>query len=99
MELSIRDGQGAGVNLTKKWEKEKENSERLQEDLDAVKADRDKKVFDFQTKLEKERETFNVRKREVEKRAQDTENKQTTLMLTHESEKAQLEQRITDMKH
>lgn len=56
-------------------------------------------MFDFQTKLEKERETFNVRKREVEKRAQDAENKQTTLMLTHESEKAQLEQRITDMKH
>lgn len=64
-----------------------------------MKADRDKKVFDFQTKLEKERETFNQRKREVEKRAQDAENKQTTLMLTHESEKAQLEQRITDMKH
>ena len=69
LELSIRDGQGAGVNLTKKWEKEKENAERLQEELDAVKADRDKKIFDFQTKLEKERENFNQRKREVEKRA------------------------------
>ena len=57
------------MNLTKKYEKEKENAERLQEELDAVKADRDKKIFDFQTKLEKERETFNQRKREVEKRA------------------------------
>ena len=55
--------------MTKKWEKEKESVERLQEELDAVKADRDKKIFDFQTKLEKERETFNNRKKDVEKRA------------------------------
>ena len=47
LELAIRDQQGAGANLTKKWEKERENGERLQEELDAVKADRDKKVFDF----------------------------------------------------
>lgn len=47
LELAIRDSQGSGATLTKKWEKEKENTERLQEELDAVKADRDKKVSDF----------------------------------------------------
>ena len=63
------------TNLTKRYEKEKELNERLAEELETVKAERDGKVLEFQTKLDKERENFNARKREIENRAARAESK------------------------
>ena len=99
MELVIRDQSSESSNLSKRYEKEREQNDRLQEENEAIKAEKDRKIFEYQTKLERERENFNTRKREVEKRAQDAESKQTSLILQHESEKAQWDQRTTDMKH
>ena len=85
--------------LTKRYEKEKELNERLAEELEAVKAERDRKVTDYQTKLDKERETFNARKREIENRAARAESKQTQLLLSHEGEKATWDIKVSELKH
>lgn len=49
--------------------------------------------------MEKERETFNTRKREVEQKASKTESKQTELLLNHERERAKWDQQMTDLVH
>ena len=71
----IRDQSSESSNLSKRYEKEREQNDRLQEENEAIKAEKDRKIFEYQTKLERERENFNTRKREVEKRAQDAESK------------------------
>ena len=74
-------------------------SERLQEELDLVKQERDKKLGEYQAKLEKDRENFNTRKRELELKSSRIESKQTELLLSHERDRAQWEQRQTDLIH
>ena len=69
LELVIRDQSSESSNLSKRYEKEREQNDRLQEENEAIKAEKDRKIFEYQTKLERERENFNTRKREVEKRA------------------------------
>lgn len=56
-------------------------------------------MLDLQAKLDKERENFNTRKREVEQRAAKAETKQTQLMLGHEAEKATWDTKMTEFKH
>lgn len=56
-------------------------------------------MMDLQAKMDKERENYNLRKREVENRAARAESKQTQLMLSHESEKATWDTKMTEMKH
>lgn len=99
LELQSRDQLGESSNLNKRYEKEKELNERLGEELDLVKQEKEKKVLDLQAKLDKERENFNNRKREVEQRAARAETKQTQLMLGHEAEKATWDTKMTEFKH
>ena len=70
-----------------------ELAERLQDELDLVKQERDKKLSEYQGKLEKDRENFNARKRELELKSSRIESKQTELLLSHERDRAQWEQR------
>ena len=77
LELQSRDQMGEASNLSKRYEKERELNERLGEELDILKQEKERKVIELQTKLEKERESFNTRKREVEQRAARAETKQT----------------------
>lgn len=56
-------------------------------------------MLDLQAKLDKERENFNTRKREVEQRAAKAETKQTQIMLSHEAEKATWDTKQTELKH
>ena len=66
LELQSRDQMGEASNLNKRYEKEKELNERLGEELELIKQEKERKVLDLQGKLDKERENFNNRKREVE---------------------------------
>ena len=91
MELSSRDTISEVANLGKKLDKQVELSERLQEELDLVKQERDKKLSEYQAKLEKDRENFNTRKRELELKSSRIESKQTELLLSHERDRAQWE--------
>lgn len=77
LELQSRDQMGESSNLNKRYEKERELNERVQEELELLKQEKERKVLDLQAKLDKERENFNTRKREVEQRAARAETKQT----------------------
>ena len=66
LELQSRDQLGEASNLNKRYEKERELNERLSEELELVKQEKERKVIDLQGKLDKERDNFNNRKREVE---------------------------------
>ena len=68
---------GESSNLNKRYEKERELNERLTEELELLKHVKERKVLDLQSKLDKERENFNTKKREVELRASKAETKQT----------------------
>ena len=68
---------GEPSNLNKRYEKERELNERLTEELELLKHEKERKVLDLQSKLDKERENFNTKKREVELRASKAETKQT----------------------
>lgn len=68
---------GEASNLNKRYEKERELNERLSEELEIVKSEKERKIMDLQSKLDKERENFNNRKRDVEQRAARAETKQT----------------------
>ena len=61
--------------MNKRYEKERELNERLGEELDLLKQEKERKVLDLQAKLDKERENFNTRKRDVEQRAARAETK------------------------
>ena len=77
LELQSRDQLGEASNMNKRYEKERELNERLSEELELLKQEKERKVLDLQSKLDKERENFNNRKREVEQRAARAETKQT----------------------
>lgn len=66
LELANRDQQQDLGNLAKKNEKMKDQLERLQDELDGLKRERDAKVSEYQQRLEKEREVFNQKKRELD---------------------------------
>ena len=59
LELQTRDQGAEFNNLSKKHDKSQELNQRIQEELDLVKEEREKKIREYQNKLEKERETFN----------------------------------------
>ena len=61
--------------MNKRYEKERELNERLSEELELLKQEKERKVLDLQGKLDKERENFNTRKRDVEQRAARAETK------------------------
>jgi len=61
--------------MNKRYEKERELNERLSEELEILKQEKERKVLDLQGKLDKERENFNTRKRDVEQRAARAETK------------------------
>ena len=47
LELVIRDQSSESSNLSKRYEKEREQNERLQEELEALKAEKDRKIFEY----------------------------------------------------
>jgi len=47
LELVIRDQSSESSNLSKRYEKEREQNERLAEELEAVKAEKDRKIFEY----------------------------------------------------
>jgi hypothetical protein len=49
-------------------------------------------MSELQQKIEKEREVFNQKKRELEQKSSKTESKQTELLLNHERERAKWDQ-------
>ena len=99
LELASRDQQQDLGNLAKKNDKMKDQLERLQDELDGLKRERDAKVAEYQQRLEKEREVFSQKKRELDQRSSKIESNQTAQLLKHEGERAKWDQQLTDTMH
>lgn len=74
--------------MEKKVEKLLEEKDRLQSEMEDIKNERDKKIIEYQSMLDKERENYKLKLRETEGKGTKVEAKQTELILNHEKEKA-----------
>ena len=95
LELSNRSKQSEQGSLEKKLEKSLESEHRLGEELDQVKTERDNKIIEYQKMLEKERETYKQKLRDVEGKGTSATAKQTELILNFEKERAKWEHEKT----
>lgn len=78
-------------SLEKKLEKALENEQRLIDELDQVKNDRDNKILEYQRMLDKERENYKQKHRDLEGKGTSVQAKQTELLLNFEKERAKWE--------
>lgn len=74
--------------IEKKITEMAENEKRLQTELEAVKADRDAKAFEYSKGFDKERETLKSKMSDLEQKFRESESKRSTLVLEHEKQKA-----------
>ena len=65
-----------------------ENEKRLQQDIDAIKNERDQRSMEYQQNLDREREILKVRINEIEDKYRESERKRSTLIFEHEKERA-----------
>lgn len=91
VELANRSKQTEQGALEKKLEKLLENEHRLSEELDQVKSDRDNKIIEYQRMLDKERENYKQKMRDIEGKGTNATAKQTELLLNFEKERAKWE--------
>lgn len=74
-------------SLEKKLEKALENEVRLNEELDQIKSERDSKILEYQKMLDKERENYKQKLKELEGKGTSVHAKQTELLLNFENER------------
>jgi hypothetical protein len=89
--LSNRSKQNEQGSLEKKLEKALENEARMAEELEQVKNDRDNKILEYQRMLDKERENYKQKLRDMEGKGTSVQVKQTELLLNFEKERAKWE--------
>lgn len=65
-----------------------ENERRLHQEIDDLKAERDRKIVDNQKLVEKERENFKLRMVEIENKSKDSENRRSSMLFELEKERA-----------
>lgn len=94
-----RDGVSEKGNLSKQLEKLQDAHQRLSEENEAIKEERDKKLREYQQRLEKDRDSYASKKRESDLKVQRTETKHTELLLGHERERAKWSQEKSDLVH
>lgn len=58
------------------------------EELESVKKDRDGKLEEYKQKIEKEKEIWQQKKRDLESKGANRDAKQTELLLNHEKDRA-----------
>jgi hypothetical protein len=73
-------------------ERSLENENKLQEELEHVKNDRDNKIIEYQKMLDKERENFKQKLRDIEGKGTSVQARQTEFLLNFEKERAKWEQ-------
>lgn len=79
-------------SLEKRLEKALESEVRLQDELEVIKADREAKYAEFQRLLDRERENYKTKIRELDGKGTSAQAKQTEQLLSFEKERAKWEQ-------
>ena len=75
-------------SLEKRYTETQQNEEKLALELEEIKSERNRRVAEYQSQIEKEREQFKQRLYDSEKKAKEAESKRATLLFTIEKEKA-----------
>ena len=65
-----------------------ENEKKLQQELEAVRAERDAKIMEYQKLLDNEKETLKTKISEAEQKYRESESKRNALIFEHEKERA-----------
>ena len=78
-------------SLEKRLEKALEAEQRLQEEIDAIKAERDLRYAEFQRQLDKERESYKQKLKDLDGKGTFAQAKQTEQLLAFEKERAKWE--------
>ena len=91
-------------SLEKRFAESLQNEEKLNLELEDLKSERNRRVAEYQSQIDKERESFKQRLYESEKKARDAESKRANLLFTVEKERAnwvleedQLKRKITEL--
>lgn len=91
-------------SLEKRYTETQQNEEKLSLELEEIKNERNRRVTEYQSQIEKEREQFKQRLYDSEKKAKEAEQKRATLLFTIEKEKAnwvleedQLKRKVTEL--
>lgn len=79
-------------SLEKKLEKALESESRLQEELEAIKIERDAKYAEFQRLLDRERENYKLKLKDLDGKGTNAQAKLTEQLLSFEKERARWEQ-------
>ena len=74
-------------SLEKKVSELTDVQEKLTSELELVKADRDRKVLEYQKQLEKDKELYKGKLQDTESRLKESETKRSMFLLEHEKEK------------
>lgn len=92
IELSNKNNQSEQGGLEKKIEKIIEERDRLREDFDMYKQDREKKIDDLKRQFEREKDLLKSKNADLQQKAKNTDSKQTELILSHETNRAKWDQ-------
>ena len=79
-------------SLEKRLEKALESEARLTDELNLIKGEREAKQADFQRLLDKERENYKLKLKELDGKGTSAQAKQTEQLLSFEKERAKWEQ-------
>lgn len=88
IELEARNQNSAQGSMGKKLQDALDNEKRLQEEIDNLKNERDRKLTEYQRSLDKERENYKNKLADLEQKTKEAENKKNSLVFEHEKERA-----------
>jgi hypothetical protein len=88
LELEQRNKYSTEGSMGRKLQDALDSEKRLQEDIDNLKNERDRKLTEYQRNLDKERENYKSKLSDMEQKTKEAENKKNSLVFEHEKERA-----------
>ena len=92
LEISSKSMMSEQGGLEKKMERVQEARDRLEEEYDLVKADKDKKIEEIKRQFEREKDVLKQKNADLQQKSKNTDSKQTELILSHETNRAKWDQ-------
>lgn len=87
-EIVSRDKTSTQTRTDRRIQDLETKEKRLQDEIDHLKSERDRKLLEFQTTLEKEKESFKQKLNETEKKTKEAEQKKNQLVFEFEKDRA-----------
>lgn len=88
LELSSKSLMSEQGGLEKKLERIIEERDRVKDDYENIKVDRDKRIDEMRRQFEREKEVLKQKNNELQSKSKNIDSKQTELILSHETNRA-----------